>query len=291
MDILYEEWLPAAQLAGLVTAHWRVFGDGANHPPSSVLPDGHVELVFNLGERVSLAGPAFTGDQPARAVVGPLSKALQLKYHGSVHTFGIRFHPARGAGYFGKNALDLTDQLLPLAGVAPVLDRRLGSLFADQAQTETAEWRAALDRVLIEHLPSALPPDEAVVALVDRLLQAESTPPVSQIAQELNLSPRQLHRRFLAAVGLPPKRFLRVLRFARVWQLASMRPRETWAALALDHGFADQAHLVREFRAFGAEPPTHVFTSDWYDTTEMSRVSGPAPGVRSVQDERPDAKV
>ena len=34
-------------------------------------------------------------------------------------------------------------------------------------------------------------------------------------------------------------------------------PRETWAALAVDHGYADQAHLVREFRAFGAEPPTH----------------------------------
>ena len=58
----------------------------------------------------------------------------------------------------------------------------------------------------------------------------------------------------------------------------------TWADLAVAHGYADQAHMVREFRAFGAEPPTRLFTPDWYDTTELSRVSGPAKGVRFVQD-------
>ena len=123
-----------------------------------------------------------------------------------------------------------------------------------------------------------------VVAMVDRLSKAGSMPQVNEIARELGISSRQLHRRFLAAVGVPPKRFFRVLRFARVWQLASMQPRETWASLAAEHGYADQAHLIREFRAFGAEPPTRIFTPDWYDATELSRVSGPAQGVRSVQD-------
>jgi transcriptional regulator GlxA family with amidase domain len=119
---------------------------------------------------------------------------------------------------------------------------------------------------------------------VDRLSRSETAPLVSQIARELGLSSRQLQRRFLAAVGVPPKRFVRVLRFARVWQMASMSPPETWAELAAAHGYADQAHMVREFRAFGAEPPTHLFTPDWYETTQLSRVSGPAKGVRSVQD-------
>ena len=123
-----------------------------------------------------------------------------------------------------------------------------------------------------------------VVAMVDRLSKAGSMPQVNEIARELGISSRQLHRRFLAAVGVPPKRFFRVLRFARVWQLASMQPRETWASLAAEHGYADQAHLTREFRPFGAEPPTHTITPDWYDVTELSRVSSPAPDVRFAQD-------
>lgn len=149
---------------------------------------------------------------------------------------------------------------------------------------ETAAARSALDRVLVGQLASAVPADDAIVAAVDRLAGAEALPPVARMASELGISPRQLQRRFRAAVGLSPKEFVRVLRFARVWQVASMRPDESWAKLAADFGYSDQAHLVREFRDFGAEPPSRVFTPDWYNATAFSRVSGPAGGVRSVQD-------
>ncbi len=292
MDMRYEEWLPGSvDLAGLITAYWRVSGDGLHVPSSAVLPDGHVELVFNLGDPVGLVGPAYSGNQPDRAVVGPLSKALRLRYRGPVDTFGIRFHPARGAGFLGKLATELADRLLLLSQVCAPLDSALAPLLLNHPSPATDAWRGALDQALLGQLPSALPLDAPVIAMVDRLTRSDAMPAVTQIAREIGISSRQLQRRFLAAVGMPPKRFVRVLRFARVWQLASMRPRETWAGLAAEHGYADQAHLVREFRAFGAEPPTHVFTSDWYEATELSRVSGPAQGVRSVQDPLAKARV
>ena len=285
MDIRYDEWLPGPGLEGIVTAYWRVAGDASKVPSSAILPDGHVELVFNLGDHVELEGPAYTGGQPDRAIVGPLSRAVRLKFGARVRTFGIRFHPARGAGFLGQAAPALTDKLVPLAQIYHPLDQSLAKLVvAKGGNLETDAGRSALGRVLLQQLPSALPTDHEVVTLVDRLSRSETAPLVSQIARELGLSTRQLQRRFLAAVGVPPKRFVRVLRFARVWQLASMSPPETWAGLAAAHGYADQAHMVREFRAFGAEPPTRLFTPDWYDTTGLSRVTGPAKGVRSVQD-------
>jgi len=287
LDIRYEEWLPGPGLKQVVAAYWRVVGDGSKVPTSAILPDGHVEIVLNLGGPVALAGPAYTGSQPDRAVVGPLSRAIRLKYRGPVDTFGIRFHPAPGAGFLGHPATALADKLVPLVRVCAVLDRALSRLLVKNVGIQTETGRAALDRVLLQQLSSALPPDEQVMAIVDRLTRCQAAPPVAQLAREVGLSPRQLQRRFLAAVGVPPKRFVRVVRFARVWQLASMRPPETWADLAADNGYADQAHMVREFRAFGAEPPTRLFTKDWYDATELSGVSGPAEGVRSVQDLAP----
>src|SRR5207245_669996 len=122
--------------------------------------------------------------------------------------------------------------------------------------------------------------------VVDRLSGLDFLPSISEMAREFGISSRQLQRRFLAAVGLPPKQFVRVLRFGRLWQAATMRPPETWAALAAEHGYADQAHMVREFHAFGVGPPTHFFSHGWYETTEMSRLSGPAEGVRVGQDVR-----
>jgi AraC-like DNA-binding protein len=292
MHIRYEEWLGgSAELAEIVTAYWRVSGDGSNIPMSEILPDGHVELVFNLGDPVGLSGPAYNDDQPLRAVVGPLSKAIRLIYRGPVNTFGIRFHPARGAGFFGKVATDLTDKLLPLAAVCPRLDGLLERVLRVNPRLECDAGRTALERALAEQLAFALPPDDEITATVDRLTATNELPSVAQIADEVGISPRQLQRRFLSAVGVPPKRFVRVVRFARVWQLATMCPKEKWAVLAAEHGYADQAHLVREFRAFGAKPPTHLFTPEWYDATELSRVSGPAPGVRSVQDSRRKRRV
>jgi len=287
MDLRYEEWLPdAAALKGVVTAYWCVAGDASKVPSSAILPDGHVELVFNLGDPVGLAGPAYTGDQPDRAVVGPLSRAIQMEYRGHVDTFDIRFHPARGAAFFGQRGTSLTDKLLPLAQVSGTLDRALSCLLAGDWSPETESRRAALDEVLLEQLASSSPADTPVVAMVDRLTCSEPIPAVAQIARELGLSSRQVQRRFLASVGVAPKQFVRILRFARLWQTASMSPPETWAALAAEHGYADQAHMVREFRAFGVEPPARFFSPDWYDTTELLRVSGPAEGVRLDQDVR-----
>jgi AraC-like DNA-binding protein len=292
MDIRYDEWLPGSDgLAGIVTAYWRVFGDGSCVPSSAVLPDGHVELVFNLGDPVGLVGSAFSGLQPDRAVVGPLSKALRLDYRGVVNTLGIRFHPARGAGFLGKTATELAERLLPLSRVCVRLDHAFAQVLTAHPSVETDACRHALDQVLLDQLRYALSPDPEVIAAVDRLTHSDVMPLVKQIAHESGISSRQLQRRFRTAVGMSPKRFVRVVRFARVWQLASMSSHNTWAALAAEHGFADQAHLVREFRSFGAEPPTHVFTSDWYDATEISRASGPAQGVRSVQDSHRKPKV
>ncbi len=289
MDLRYDEWLPVSEpLNGIVTAYWQVLGDPPQVPSSAILPDGHVELVFNLGDSVGLSGPAYRGDQPARAVVGPLTSAVRLEYRGPVNTFGIRFHPARGAAFLGKSAVSLAEKILPLPDVSTKLDETLKSLLAANWRAEMESCRAALDRVLIDQLASSPAADPAIAAVVDQLAASEAMPPIAEIARELGLSSRQLQRRFLAAVGLPPKQFVRV---SKLWQIASMRPPETWAALAAEHGYADQAHMVREFRAFGVNAPTHFFTGDWYAATELTRLSGPAEGVRigrnvrSVQDQ------
>jgi AraC-like DNA-binding protein len=281
----YVEWQPSAGLTGVITAFWAVAGDSRDVPAPAILPDGHVEIVFNLGDPVQLEGPAFTGLQPDRVAVGPLSYAVRMTYGERVSTLGIRLHPARGAAFLGVRATALAEQILPLARVAPRLDEALAAALRGTSDPEQA--RPALDAALLAQLAIMTPADEEIAAIVDRLLEPDDVDEpltVAAMAATLRITPRQVQRRFLAAVGIRPKRFTRVVRFARAWQAASMSDATAWADLALEHGFADQAHLVREFRAFGAEPPTQQFAPDWYAATTLTRVTGPAPGVRSVQE-------
>ncbi len=90
-----------------------------------------------------------------------------------------------------------------------------------------------------------------------QLLEAGSS--VEHVRDRLGLSPRQLINRFRARVGLAPKLFARVARFQRALH-DSHRPSATtkgsWADLALRHGYSDQAHFVRELRAFAGTTPT-----------------------------------
>jgi transcriptional regulator GlxA family with amidase domain len=75
---------------------------------------------------------------------------------------------------------------------------------------------------------------------------------IRAVADELGISERHLERLFLERVGTRPKLFARVLRVQRAIALLESR-REPAATLVA--GFADEPHLVREFRALTGLTP------------------------------------
>jgi AraC-like DNA-binding protein len=284
MNIDYQEWTPRAPLTGVVLAYWRVAGDGSAVPSPAILPDAYMEIVINLGGTVTLAGPAFNGTQPPRSVVGLLDAAVEMRYPPDVSTFGIRLHPARAAMFLGVPARTLVNAIRPLRDVSPTLDDQLSRVMEKQPRNDSQEGLDAIEAVLIEHYGRVPPTDDLIVRAVDRVLEADALVTIADIATELNVSPRHLQRRFVAEVGVSPKRLERLARFARAWRQAVMGPPLTWADLALANGYADQSHLVREFRTFGARPPAHLFTAEWYETTRVTRADTSPGDVRSVQE-------
>ena len=82
--------------------------------------------------------------------------------------------------------------------------------------------------------------------------------PLADLAAAVGLSPRQLQRRFSAAVGLSPKQFARVRRLRGALSHVVEGSPVSWAAVAADLGFADQAHLIREFGALAGLTPVAV---------------------------------
>jgi AraC-like DNA-binding protein len=111
----------------------------------------------------------------------------------------------------------------------------------------TLSPRAAFLRVAATaaRLATAGPPDAPVRAAARRL--ADPRARVEALAGELGLSERQLRRRCHAAVGYGPKTLQRVLRFGRFLAQADAAGADRdLARIALDAGYADQAHLTRE---------------------------------------------
>lgn len=75
------------------------------------------------------------------------------------------------------------------------------------------------------------------------------------------MSPRQFRRRCLEESGLTPKHLARVLRFRHAWRMAHSAAALNWSAIALDAGYCDQAHFIRDFREFTRETPMAVLSN------------------------------
>ena len=103
---------------------------------------------------------------------------------------------------------------------------------------------------------------------------------VDQLANDAGISSRQLERRFLREIGLGPKLLGRIIRFQQVFRAVEQCD-AAWAAVAIECGYYDQAHLIRDFHQFARQTPAILFgrqsaltesftrkarTSDFYNT-------------------------
>lgn len=106
---------------------------------------------------------------------------------------------------------------------------------------------------LLRQQPAPVPP---VVSQSLRLLGCSVVVTrIDIVADACGLSPRRLRQVFAEHVGMTPKRWWRLQRFGLLVGQAHARPQVDWAALAAAGGFADQAHLSHEFRAFSGMTP------------------------------------
>lgn len=73
------------------------------------------------------------------------------------------------------------------------------------------------------------------------------------------LSVRQFERNFTNRVGISPKLFIRIVRFEQAMKVKNSVPGKSWAEIALECGYTDSSHLLKEFRVFAEFPPSHFY--------------------------------
>ncbi|MGY0501021.1 helix-turn-helix domain-containing protein [Nocardia sp. FBN12] len=196
----------------------------AHTGPVTVFPDGCMDLIWTEGT-LMVAGP------DDRAFRAPTARASEFA--------GIRFAPGTAPTLLGIPAVELLNQRVDLAEIAP---SRTTRALVDQVDN-APDRVAALEAIALRFAAENGPADPALTAVVDSL-SAGAT--VAETAAETGMSARMLHRRSLSAFGYGPKMLARVLRFQRA--LGAVRTGVPAARIAATTGFADQAHLSREFR-------------------------------------------
>lgn len=253
-----EAFKPTPALADCITDIWvwEIEHAAQQDGPMSLtlLPDGHPTMCFVYGAPLTASDGKQTFTTRS-AVCGFQARPVQVTCGGRAAGITVRFKPWSLSLFFRPSLEEATERRIDCRDL---LERcAIEDLESELYELPTSVARVRRVERFLLTLFRAQGADPLIEKAVHHLCGAGYSARVGQVARDLGASERTLERRFRRTVGVAPKQFSRVMRLqaALAWQEQAQSLR--WSELALDAGFYDQAHLIRETRElFGATPST-----------------------------------
>ena len=280
----YTEHRPSPALAEHLECLW--FLSATDSSPATgaserVLPDGCVEWIFHLGSPFQRSAQS-AGEwerQPRSFVVGELTRFLLLQPTGDVAVMGVRFRPGGAYRFLPFPLSDFTDSTVPTGDVWGH-----EGTYLEEAVLEARnnmQRQQLVEEFLLRQLVITTPRPRFDAA-VKEIIRTRGQTRVHEVANGVGWSSRQLERDFGASLGLSPKSFSRIMRFQNLLRLVGEGTLREWANLAIEGGYADQPHMVREFREFAGHTPAErgiaagEFSSNFVSPRRLAVLLGPS---------------
>lgn len=240
----YREWKPAVALRDHLACVWANDFSGSPRTAYNVVPDGCVDILWT-GQKLCVAGP---DTRPFLEHSRPGGRVI-----------GLRFHPGAAYRWLGLPLSEILNSRVPLAEFwGRHADSLADHLFAASGAAATAR---VLQTALQDRLAGVEPADPAIAFLCGSAatVRKESEPAtINQLSCYMGMSERTLRRRCIDAFGYGFKTLQRILRLQGLFRLAAQAPSSELAALAMEAGFADQAHMSREVRRLCDTTPAEL---------------------------------
>ena len=244
---------PPEALAGLVS---RIVGyreTGRGHFRQVEAASLDVPLIVSFGDpfAIALGRAPGSNDRYGSFAAGLFAGPVTIDSFGASNCIQINFTPLGAWRFFRMPMTELTDRMVPLDDVlgaeGTALRETLGNAPGWERRFDIAE------AFILQRLADADAPSPEIAWAFDRIAATGGQARVASIAQGIGWSRKHLARRFADEVGLGPKSVSRIVRLNRA--IAAARGGSRWAGIAADCGYADQAHMVREFRELAGTSP------------------------------------
>jgi AraC-like DNA-binding protein len=226
------------------------------------LPSRFMTLVITLDEPLGVAWPGRPVDKYDALAGGLHSTAVHIGQTDSRAGVQVSLTPPAARELLGLPAGQLASIVV---GLDEVFGRSAREL-TEQLREEPS-WDRRFDLIeglLLEQLGqrNAGTAQPEVGWAWQRLCASHGAIGIQELATEVGWSRRHLTDRFTRELGLAPKVAARVLRFERVTGHLRRHPRTRLADLSAAAGYADQAHLTREFQAIAGCSPRQWMTEE-----------------------------
>jgi AraC-like DNA-binding protein len=249
----YDPVPPRPALGCVLACSWSARPSGRHR----LVPDACLDLLWlNTGEMW---------------LCGPETSAWTFQLPTGVEAVGVRFRPGVAPALWDVDASGLLDRRVAWrevvgAGAADTLGDTIASAPDDPARITVIEDAVAAQATAL----GTSGVDRVAHAVLERLA-ADSRARTVNVAAECGLTTRQLLRRCQFSFGYGVSTLAKIIRFHRFWSIVELSPPGTsLAALALDAGYSDQAHLAHDCRSITGLTPRHFLAESHPTFPDMS---------------------
>lgn len=251
--VKYHEYDAHEILADTVKCFWIHEATYRSETAQDIDPDGCVELIFNFGDPYRLRTTDPPKALPAAVIVGFQNRPMPLLVSGTLRVVAARLYAWGALALVQDNVTTLTNAVTELGQSWEALVKRL------RIEVEEGRYEAAarlLEEFLIRQALVRTYDAGLVRAAAKLLHHTKGRCRISELATACRVSVRQLERGFQQVIGTSPKSFARTLRFQEAQRRLMFHPDTELPALAHDCGYFDQAHFIKDFKAFSGTTPS-----------------------------------
>ncbi|MEU8012259.1 AraC family transcriptional regulator [Micromonospora parva] len=259
-EVRFRRHLPTESLRQWVEHYWLIDWSLSTPFEQRVVPHPAVNVVFRSDD-----GDHDHGDRHRHGdghgaesgeVAGVGRDLFRITLSGTGRVSGVQFRPGGFRPFWRRPVSELTGRRVPLpTGRLTHPDFSMFTLSGPGTSTANdGERSRAMDTLLTSWQPEPDPMAEEAIRLAEAIRTDRTVLRVNDFAARHDVPVRRLQRLFLEYVGVGPKWVIRRYRLQEAVEQAAGDPL-SWADLAADLGYSDQAHLVRDFTAVAGVSP------------------------------------
>ncbi|RHU27301.1 AraC family transcriptional regulator [Parabacteroides sp. TM07-1AC] len=252
---MYQEYPPCPSLAPYIDKYWEVKGETEYDMRYKILPDGCADFIFSIQEPSQpLNGEMLM--QPYRFYfVGPMRVYSELVTRSTnLHMMGVRFSPC-GLAAFTKVPLgEFTDMRIDASELDMLFDNSFAEMLCERESLQ--ERIQIIERFLLSRLSAIIPIDRQMLQATDLIIRSNGMLPIRQLTDKLYLGQRHFERKFKHVTGYTPKEFSRIIKFRNATRVLRGIKDTDMQQLAIDCGYYDQSHFIKEFRRLSGSNPS-----------------------------------
>jgi AraC-like DNA-binding protein len=221
------------------------------HLPIALVP---VIIGFGAPMRIRGDGDAGAGEDHTTFVAGMFESPSSAESYGGGMGVQVDFAPIAARRFFGVPMHELANRTV-----------ELDEIFGAEARTLVDQLQAAptwarrfelIDEFIVPRMTEQGESASGVAWAWHQLAASRGRAGIGALAAELGWSRRRLIEQFREHAGLAPKTIARIMRFNHALRVVQAPGTYAWADVAYRAGYYDQAHMIRDFRAFAGATPT-----------------------------------